>query len=143
MTIPKSACVIARSTPAAMVSAPAICTKVVNRYSQSSVSKALANQVKFIQAHQMAKNPIAYPMSPWVKWPSAQKWCRLPDARDTATTKTRSNSSSSGVDARCGSAGSRDTMARRPPIMWLPSGLETAVDVGSLTCETAPSRRTW
>lgn len=41
-----------------MTSAPAIWTRVVARYSQSSTSKAEANQVKFIQAHQMPKNTI-------------------------------------------------------------------------------------
>ena len=33
---------------------------VVTRYSQSSVSNAEANQVKFIHAHQMAKKIMAY-----------------------------------------------------------------------------------
>ncbi|CNL09451.1 Uncharacterised protein [Mycobacterium tuberculosis] len=38
---------------------PAICTKVAIRYSQSSVSNEVANQVKFIHAHQIAKKSIA------------------------------------------------------------------------------------
>jgi len=42
-----------------MVSAPAIWTNVIIRYSQSSVSYALANQVKLIQAFRIAKNTIA------------------------------------------------------------------------------------
>ena len=46
---------IAGPTPAASTSTPAICTKVATRYSQSSVSKDVANQVKLIHAHQMAK----------------------------------------------------------------------------------------
>ena len=48
----------ARGTPAASTSAPVIWTNVVSRYTASSVSYADANQVKFIQAHQMAKNTM-------------------------------------------------------------------------------------
>lgn len=50
---------IASCTPAARTRTPAIWTIVVRRYSQSSVSKAEANQVKFIHAHQIAKKIIA------------------------------------------------------------------------------------
>jgi len=39
-----------------MTSAPAIWTRVSRRYKSSSLSYAEANQVKFIQAHQIAKN---------------------------------------------------------------------------------------
>ena len=44
--------------PAAKMSAPEICTNTRSRYGTSSQSYAEANQVKFIQAHQMAKNTI-------------------------------------------------------------------------------------
>jgi hypothetical protein len=42
-----------------MISAPVNCTNTVSRYGTSSVSYADANQVKFTQAHQIAKNNIA------------------------------------------------------------------------------------
>ena len=45
-------------TPAARISAPVICTNTASRYGTSSQSYAEANQVKFIHAHQMAKNTI-------------------------------------------------------------------------------------
>jgi hypothetical protein len=48
----------ARGTPAASTSTPLICSMVSKRYGTSSVSYADANQVKFIHAHQMAKNTI-------------------------------------------------------------------------------------
>lgn len=38
---------------------PAIWTNVAMRYGQSSVSNDVANQVKFIHAHQIAKKSIA------------------------------------------------------------------------------------
>jgi hypothetical protein len=44
--------------PAAITSTPAICTIVTTRYSQSSTSNDVANQVKFIHAHQIAKKII-------------------------------------------------------------------------------------
>jgi hypothetical protein len=46
----------ARGTPAASSNAPAIWTSVVNLYTSSSGSYADANVVKFIHAHQIAKN---------------------------------------------------------------------------------------
>jgi hypothetical protein len=49
---------IARGAPDASTSTPAICTKTSNRYATPSVSYAEANHVKFIHAHQMAKNTI-------------------------------------------------------------------------------------
>jgi len=39
-----------------MISAPAICANTARRYGTSSQSYADANQVKFIHAHQIAKN---------------------------------------------------------------------------------------
>jgi hypothetical protein len=57
MTV-KSLSAKTRGTPAAMTSEPAICTSTSSRYGTSSVSYAEANQVKFIHAHQMAKNVI-------------------------------------------------------------------------------------
>ena len=93
--------------PAATVSAPPIWTRVMTRYNQSSLSYADANQVKFSQPHQTAKNAITkLPTAPqpwW--WPI---WSARPiEASDTATTKVRSKKSSSGVAARCDSCGSR------------------------------------
>lgn len=49
---------MAGTAPAASTSAPPIWTMVRMRYSQSSLSNALANHVKFIHAHQIAKNSI-------------------------------------------------------------------------------------
>ena len=46
-------------TPAARIKAPVICTNTASRYGTSSLSYADANHVKFIHAHQMAKNTIA------------------------------------------------------------------------------------
>ena len=48
----------ARGTPAASTRTPLICSMVSRRYGTSSVSYAEANQVKFIHAHQIAKNTI-------------------------------------------------------------------------------------
>src|SRR6187399_1311592 len=45
--------------------------------------------------------------------PSRRPWCSWPAACETATTKHRSNSSSSGVLARCSSSGSRGPIGRR------------------------------
>lgn len=42
--------------PTATISTPMIWTNTRSRYGTSSVSNADANHVKFIQAHQMAKN---------------------------------------------------------------------------------------
>lgn len=58
MTV-KSSCRSASAAPAATTSAPVIWTSVSSRYGTSSVSYAEANQVKFIQAHQIAKNTMA------------------------------------------------------------------------------------
>ena len=55
---------MAACTPAASTRTPAIWTIVITRYSQSSVSKAEANQVKFIHAHQIAKNTMRYDRTP-------------------------------------------------------------------------------
>ncbi len=61
VTIVKSFAPLARGTPAAITSAPAICTRTASRYGTSSVSNADANHVKFIHAHQSAKKTIAKP----------------------------------------------------------------------------------
>ncbi|MCI1664391.1 MAG: hypothetical protein LKI23_05500 [Bifidobacterium crudilactis] len=42
---------------------------VITLYSQSSVAKDVANQEKFIHAHQMAKNTIAYIIRLLPIWP--------------------------------------------------------------------------
>ena len=49
----------ARGTPAARMSTPTIWTNVSSRYGTSSLSYADENHVKFIHAHQMAKNTMA------------------------------------------------------------------------------------
>lgn len=54
----KSLSAKARGTPAARISTPEIWTRVTTRNSASSVSYADANQLKFTQAHQMAKKII-------------------------------------------------------------------------------------
>jgi hypothetical protein len=64
--------------------------------------------VKFIHAHQMAKNTMGYPSIASAPCPSTSWWCSVFAAWATATTKVRSKNSSSGVEARCTSSGSRD-----------------------------------
>ena len=76
------------------------------------MSYAEANQVKLIQAHQMAKNTMRYARTPWPAWSSATSWCSSAAACATATTKQRSKNSSSGVDARCRSAVERAVIGR-------------------------------
>ncbi len=67
----------------------------------SSVSYAEANHEKFIHAHQIPKNTRMYfPTGAPTEPPSAKAWWRLFAACATATTKTRSKNSSSGVDDR-------------------------------------------
>jgi hypothetical protein len=68
--------------------------------------------VKFIQAHQIAKNTIRKLGTACSMWSSATSWCSWAAACATATTKHRSKKSSSGVDARCGSSGWRATIGR-------------------------------
>src|SRR4029453_15432619 len=97
-------------TPAPMNGAPGGCTNPVSRYSTSSVSYADANQVKFIQAHQIAKNNIAKLTLASAAWPSEMPWGRALAACETAITNTRSNNSSSGVEARCCSCCERARM---------------------------------
>jgi hypothetical protein len=93
-----------------MISAPVNCTNTVSRYGTSSVSYADANQVKFIQAHQIAKNNIAKLTVASAGWPSEMPWCSALAACETAITNTRSNNSSSGVEARCCSCCERARM---------------------------------
>lgn len=99
--------------PAASVSTPPICTNVSTRYSQSSVANEVANQVKFIHAHQIAKKIIAYEVMPCTKSPSLSAWCNCAEATLIATTNTRSKNSSSMLAVRCGSCGSRGCMRPR------------------------------
>jgi hypothetical protein len=58
--------------------------------------------VKFIQAHQIAKNTWRKPSTS--AWPSAMLCASSAVTAATATTKVRSKSSSSGLDVRCGSS---------------------------------------
>ena len=69
--------------------------------------------MKFIQAHQIAKNTMKYPTRAEAVWPSSTPWPRAAAACETATTKVRSNSSSSGVETRSGSSCARATIGRR------------------------------
>src|SRR6266508_4718212 len=102
----------AAEMPEANTSTPAICTSVVIRYGPSSVSYAEANQVKFIQAHQMPKNISRYHGSARSMSPVERAWCRRAAASETATTKHRSKNSSSGVEARCSSSARRAVIGR-------------------------------
>ena len=102
--------------PAASTSTPPIWTNVSSRYSQSSAPKDVANQVKFIHAHQIAKNTSAYDRRPAATCSSISEWCSEAAAMLTATTKTRSKNSSRDVAVRPGSSGSRgriDVQAQR------------------------------
>jgi hypothetical protein len=89
------------------------------------VSYAEANQVKFIQAHQIPKKTIAYATTAWPTCPAATSWASSAAARETATTKVRSKSSSSGVDARCSSSAARAIIGRR-------IGVRRVADPGAL-----------
>ncbi|MEZ5144631.1 MAG: hypothetical protein R2726_19270 [Acidimicrobiales bacterium] len=95
--------------PAARINTPTMMTNTASRYGTSSVSYADANHVKFIHAHQMAKN-TRRKRQITARWPSPIPWCRPAAAWPTAMTKTRSKNSSSGVEARCGSPASRAAM---------------------------------
>ena len=80
------------------------------------MSYAEANQVKFIHAHQIAKNTIRYGPTPRervavlgdVSASCAATWA-------IATTNVRSNSSSSGLETRCASSVVRPDMRTRKP----------------------------
>src|SRR5262245_4458358 len=56
----------------------------------------------------MAKNTIGYANRASRAWPSTSRWCIVLDAWATATTNVRSKNSSSWVETRCGSSGSRE-----------------------------------
>ena len=64
VTTPRSWASNARGTPAARISAPVIITNTARRKTTSSLSYADANHVKFIHAHQMAKNTISVAEEP-------------------------------------------------------------------------------
>ena len=86
---------------------PTICTIVVSRYTQSSVSYAEANHAKLIQAHDTANVAKQNPTIPSLTWPAARRWASSSAAVPNAITNVRSNSSSSGVAVRPVSRGSR------------------------------------
>ena len=86
---------------------PTICTIVVRRYTQSSVSYAEANHAKLIQAHDTANVAKQNPTIPALTWPAARRWASSSAAVPNAITNARSNSSSSGVAVRPRSCGSR------------------------------------
>jgi len=83
------------------------------RYGTSSLSKAVAYQVKVIQAHQMGtNNPIKRKVPP-----SVGSSCRPRASAATATTKHRSKNSSNHVEVRSSARSSsvrlRSTCGRR------------------------------
>jgi hypothetical protein len=84
---------------------------VRTRYVTSSVSYDDANQVKFIHAHQIAKNTCRNGTT-WA-WPAAIVCASCSVTAATATTKVRSNSSSSWLDTRCGSSIGRAVIRTR------------------------------
>ena len=86
---------------------PTICTIVVRRYTQSSVSYAEANHAKLIQAHDTANVAKQNPTIPALTWPAARRWASSSAAVPNAITNARSNSSSRGVAVRPRSCGSR------------------------------------
>ena len=82
-------------------STPTICTIVVSRKSQSSVSYAEANQVKLIHAQRdRERREAEADHSRRVTWSSTSAWASSSAATPKAMTKVRSKSSSSGVEAR-------------------------------------------
>jgi len=97
-------------SPSARMSTPTICTIVVSRKIQSSVSYADANHAKLIHAHDTAKVAKANPMTPVAMCPSASACASSLADAPKAITNVRSKSSSNGVAARCGSCGSRPPM---------------------------------
>src|SRR4029453_11315312 len=121
-------------TPAPMNGAPGGCTNPVSRYGTSSVSYADANQVKFIQAHQIAKNNMAKPKVASAAWPSVIPWCSALAACATAITNTRSNNNSSGVEARCSSCCERARIGRTQPCALLGAPVCRLIVALSLDC---------
>ncbi len=93
---------------------PNICTIVISRKIQSSVSYADANQVKLIHAQETENAAKANPRMPSATWSWAREWASASAATPKAITKVRSKSSSRGVAARCAWCGSRPRMATRP-----------------------------
>ena len=69
--------------------------------------------MKFIHAHQMAKNTCRNGPTTSAACPSATPWASCATTAATATTNVRSNSSSSCVDARCGSSTARAVIGIR------------------------------
>ena len=75
---------------------PTICTIVVRRYTQSSVSYAEANHAKLIHAHDTANVAKQNPTIPALTWSAARRWASSSAAVPNAITNARSNNSSSG-----------------------------------------------
>jgi hypothetical protein len=69
--------------------------------------------VKFIQAHQMAKNTWKNGASSASTCPAAMAWPSCAVRPAIATTNVRSNNSSSGLDTRCGSSVARAVIRTR------------------------------
>src|ERR1700733_15050617 len=107
---------------------PTICSIVVSRYTQSSVSYAEANQLKLIHAQLTEKVANEKPASPAPMWLLTSMCANSDAATPKATTNVRSNSSSNGVAARCGGGGSRPDIRRSrcastASLWWLPASL--------------------
>ena len=62
--------------------------------------------MKFIHAHQIAKNTMGYASTDAAAWPLTKPWWRLATHCAIATTKARSTNNSNGVEVRCASLGS-------------------------------------
>src|SRR5215210_1117607 len=91
----------------------------VVRKATSSLSKAVAYQVKPIHAHQKGTKKAAKRTAP----PNVGSWCRPLASAATATTKQRSKNSSSQVEVRFSSVGSRSTCGRKRRLRRLSGAL--------------------
>ena len=91
---------------------PTIWTIVVSRYNQSSVSYALANQLKFIHAHHTTNVANANPTRPEPMWFCESERANSEAAVPNATTNVKSKSNSKGVATRNSSRGSRPDIWR-------------------------------
>src|SRR5689334_4835446 len=119
---------------------------VSTRYSQSSVSNAEANQLKLIQALTIANIASTKATTALPACPSATISAKYDAEVPTATTKVRSNSSSSGEDTRPGSSGSRPVIGMRrcagpraPPVVTESlMGTDDAVPAGRLAATDPP-----
>src|ERR1700730_10681063 len=78
--------------PNASTSTPTICSIVVSRYTQSSVSYAEANQLKLIHAQHTENVANTKPASPAPTWPDASMCASCDAATPKAMTNVRAKS---------------------------------------------------